>query len=403
MTYRPGERRARKSLRIARDALIVLVLSVYLFLGFTTLLELTGRKPLPGHYLQDFHFYARAYRDALAQGDPYLVRDIGPAFLYPPPALLFVAPFAQIKSLMPKVAALGVTNIVLVCLMTYGVARRYDQSVRRVWWWFPLVLGFAPVLETLLLGQINVITHFGVFLMLFWQQSAPVWSGAGLALGIATKVTPVAFIGYLAADRNLKAIGGALVGGTALGLIAGWAFGWRSFYVFIDVFRELMDSFPLGPNVHSFGALLESHTALDASGVPAAQQALTIYLGTLFLVSALSTYLMRESEPLFIVLGLGLTLMPNVVWYHHYAFFLLPLLVWMAWSDHHPLVVAWCVLGLTAIQVDRLYSFLGELSHGAMAHGFGHLTILLITAWQIRHAVLLLRHHRLGPLLAWWR
>jgi hypothetical protein len=358
---------------------------VYVALGFTTVLELVGRKPLPAHFIEDFNYYTRAYKDAFELGDPYAVRDIGTGFLYPPPALLIVGLYARVPSFMPRVALLSATNILLVSLMVYAIGRRYSYTLSDIWWWFPLALGFAPFLETLLLGQINVMAHFGILLMFLWQDARPLLGGAGLALGIVTKVTPLAFLGYLLVNRNLKAIVGAALGLSVFCLVAGWVFGWRTFTTFFDVFKQLLEVFPLDPNSHSFVAVLNRHVALPYGTLIAVHKGLTAYMIAIFALSGVVTYITREKEPLFIILCFGLTLMPNVMWYHHYAFFLLPIIVWLAWCRKHPAVVAWCFLGLTLIQMDRLYSFL-EVTNGMLAHAFGHLSILMILAWQVRRA-----------------
>jgi hypothetical protein len=362
--------------------LIGACLFAYVVLGFTTVLELVGRKPLPDHLIEDFNYYTRAYKDARETGDPYAVRDIGTGFLYPPPALLIVGPYARVSSLMPRVALLSVTNILLISLMVYGVGRRYGYTLSDVWWWFPLALGFAPFLETLLLGQINVITQFGILLMFLWQDARPLLGGAGLALGIVTKVTPLAFLGYLLTQRNLKAIVGAVVGLAVFCVLAGWAFGWHTFAAFFDVFGQLLDTFPLDPNSHSFVAVLNRFVSLPYETLMAVHKGLIVYLVAVVVLSGALTMLTREREPLFIILSFGLALAPNVLWYHHYVFLLLPVLVWLAWRRKHPMVVIWCFLGLTLIQMDRLYSFL-EVTDGALAHAFGHLSILTILVGQL--------------------
>jgi alpha-1,2-mannosyltransferase len=352
-------------------------------LGFTTVLELVGRKPLPDHFIEDFNYYTRAYKDAFKLGDPYAVRDIGTGFLYPPPALLIVGLYAQVSSFMPRIALLSATNILLVSLTVYAVGRRYGYTLSDIWWWFPLALGFAPFLETLLLGQINVMTHFGILLMFLWQDARPLLSGAGLALGIVTKATPLAFLGYLLVRRNLKAIVGTAVGLVVFCLLAGWAFGWHTFTSFFDVFKQLLEIFPLDPNSHSFVAVLNRLVPLPYETLMVVHRGLTIYMIAVFVLSGIITTLTREPEPLFIILCFGLALMPNVMWYHHYVFFLLPVIVWLAWRRRHPAVAAWCFLGLTLIQMDRLYSLL-EATNGALAHGFGHLSILMILVGQLR-------------------
>lgn len=380
-----------KRFRFRVKALLIgACLFVYVALGFATVLELVGRKPLPDHFIEDFSYYTRAYKDAFKLGDPYAVRDIGTGFLYPPPALLIVGLYAQVSSFMPRIALLSATNILLVSLMVYTVGRRYGYTLSDIWWCFPLALGFAPFLETLLLGQINVMTHFGLLLMFLWQDTLPLLGGAGLALGIVTKATPVAFLGYLLVDRNVKAIAGTLLGLAILCLLAGWILGWHTFVSFFDVFRQVLETFPLDPNSHSFVAVLNRHVPLPFETLRLIHRGLTVAMAALFVLSGVITFLTREREPLFIILCLGLALMPNVMWYHHYVFFLLPVLVWLGWSRQRPAVVAWCCAGLALIQVDRLYSFL-EATNGALAHAFGALSILMILAWQVRQGM---RHLR---------
>jgi hypothetical protein len=373
-----------KDIRFYVKAFVIgLCLFAYLVLGFYTELKLIGVKPLPEKLIEDFHYYRRAYSNAQEIGDPYQEREIGLAFLYPPPSLLVIGIFVRISPFLLRASIFTATNILLLSLMIYGIARRYSYTLSDVWWWFPLGLGFAPFLELLHLGQINVITQFGVFLMFLLAEPAPVLGGVGLALGVVTKATPLAFVGYLLANRNLKAVVGTAIGLAGFSLLTGLTYGWQLFPSFFEVFRELLDAFPLGPNSQSLFALLESHTSIPYESLQIVHKSLTIYVLLVFAISGIITYLSREREPLFIILSLGLTLIPNVMWYHHYVFFLLPVFVWLAWSRLHPAVVIWCFAGLLLIQVDRLYSFL-EVTHGALAHIFGHVSILITLVWQMR-------------------
>ena len=73
----------------------------------------------------------------------------------------------------------------------YGVAKYYGYSMDKIWYWFVICLGFAPFLELLHIGQINVITMFGIFMMFFWESTSSVLSGAGLSLAVITKVSPL--------------------------------------------------------------------------------------------------------------------------------------------------------------------------------------------------------------------
>jgi hypothetical protein len=373
-------------LRYAKACAVVLCLAVYLVLGLYTEFKLVGVKPLPEKLIEDSHYYRQAYKDARATGDPYAVRDVGTGFLYPPPALLVVGIFSNIYPFLLRASILIVTDVLFVSLMIWGVARRYGHTLADVWWWFPLGLGFAPFLELLHIGQINVITQFGVFVMFLLHESAPLLGGLGLALGIVTKVTPLAFVGYLLAGRNLKAILGTAIGLAALSLLTGLIFGWQPFATFVEVFGDLLEAFPVGPNSQSLVAVLLSHGLIADGNLQAVHRMLTLYVLLVCAASAGIAYLSREREPLFIILGLGLTLMPNVMWYHHYVFFLLPVFVWLAWSRMKPAVVIWCFAGLALIQVDRQYSFL-QVTHGLLAHLFGHLSMLILLACQVRKAI----------------
>ena len=386
--------RARKSPRFYLKALAIgLCLFAYLLLGLYTELKLIGIKPLPEKLIEDSNYYIRAFRDTEKGDNPYAVWDIGVGFLYPPPALLVVGTLVRttdlcqqylgIDRVMLRAALLTVTNILFLALAIYGVARKYGYALTDVWWWFPLGLGFAPFLEALHVGQINVITQFGVFMMFALAESAPMVGGLGLALSIVTKVTPLAFVGYLLASRNLRVILGVLVGLVTLSLLAGLAFGWQPFDTYVDVFRRLLDAFPLGSNSQSLVAVLQGLGLVAVSDVPAVHRTLTVYLLLVFAASAAIAYVSRQREPLFIVLSFGLALMPNVMWYHHYVFLLLPVFVWLAWSKQHPAVVVWCLLGLALIQIDRQNSIL-QATRGALAHGFGHASILAVLAWQVR-------------------
>jgi hypothetical protein len=66
-------------------------------------------------------------------------------------------------------------------------------------------------------------------------------------------------------------------------------------------------------------------------------------------------------------------LSPNILWYHHYVFFLLPLLIWMTWQRQNNLVMLWCLTGMLIIQFDYFL-----LTGGLLIHLFGHFSILAL-------------------------
>ncbi len=380
--------------------IIGVFLVLYLVAGLFTELGLMAYKPLPAKLLDDFTYYSRALTDALTGGDPYAVREIGPAFLYPPPSLFVVELFNLFQPEALRAIVFIAVNVVLMAVMVRGVARIYGYSVREVWWWFVLAFGFAPFYELLHVGQINVITEFGIFL-LFWGEAAyPVVSGLGLALAILTKVTPAVFFGYLFVNRRYKAMAIALAAVIAVSLLGVGRYGLGPYLIYPSVFRDLLNTFPLDLHSQSLVSKLTIayHQIQDGSApfllqpfaplfqaaaenVPLVQRGLTVYIGGVLLVSGIATIYQREREPFFIVVNLAMMLSPNIMWYHHYVFILLPLFVLMGWTRLKPVVVLWCLIGLLLIQIDRF-----RLTTGLLIHIYSHLTLLAVFIWQVRGA-----------------
>jgi uncharacterized membrane protein len=110
-------------------------------------------------------------------------------------------------------------TLALMGIMVWGLSRYYGLRGKAAWYWWVLALGSAPLMEVIHLGQINVLTEFGIFLLFVAEGGKPVLSGAGLALAAITKVVPIVFTGYLALRRRLREIlaaGLALTAATAL-------------------------------------------------------------------------------------------------------------------------------------------------------------------------------------------
>ncbi|MEW5940641.1 MAG: glycosyltransferase family 87 protein [Chloroflexota bacterium] len=383
--------------------LLGLYLCAYLAAGAYTETKFIQIMPLPEHWMEDFGFYQRAMNNALTGHDPYGSRLIGVAYLYPPPALLVIEIFGHIQPQEIQGALFLGVNLLLMTLMIASLAVLYKLSFRQTWWWYVLCFGFAPFIELLHIGQINVVVMFGLFLLFYYEATSPAASGLGLGLAAATKVSPLFFFGYLFANRKYKVMAFALV---AILLLAGAAvlrYGPQPTLDYPGVFRWLLDQQQLDSNSQSLVAKLAVADTPEyqrflaklpdflqrpvnwpfayASLHPdALQRILTIYLLGLTGLSCLLTCLGRQDrEATFIVTTFAMVLSPNIVWYHHYVFLLLPILIWIAWSKFKPTVIAWCLLGALVIQVDRYLP-----PYGLLIHIFGHLSLLALLVWQIR-------------------
>lgn len=361
------------------------LIALYLALGVYTELKFMELKPPPQGLHEDFGYYANALADTAAGKGPYAEQSIGRGFLYPPTALFVVEPFAGIASRTARIVVFTVVSVAMACLAVWLVARSFGLSPAETWWWYALALGSAPFLEVLHMGQINTFTALGTALLFAGTSMAPWVSGVGLALGTLTKVTPVVLVLYLVVARRYEALSaGAWIIAVALGL-AGLRYGWGSLAQYPGVFSWLTTQFSLDANSQSLVAKLAAYLPWVEVHPAPAQTALTIYAGAVLAVSAALAWRSKEAVPLFVVSGLAMVLSPNIVWYHHWVFLSVPLMVWMGWKKLSPPVVLWCMVGLIVVQADRWL-----LTHGLLIHVFGHASILWVMgeqarAWDLQH------------------
>lgn len=342
---------------------------VYLTGAIFTLVRQVMALPFPLSIFMDFGFYEQALQRTLSGGDMYAVRSIGEAYLYPPPALLVVDVLNLIPEFYLRVAFWGALNFLMATILVYTLARHYKLELSEVWYWFPLTLGFAPLWVTVEFGQINMLTQFGVLLMFLHETTLT--GGIGLGLAIMTKVTPIFFGAYLLATRNIRALLWTAVTLLVLAALALLRYGVKPFITYIDVFRELTNTVTVGAGGQSLIVQLLPMLGVERLGL--IQFGLTFYLLMVILLAAYITFRSGRKEPSFIVTALAMMLSPNIMWYHHYVFFLLPLLIWMGWQRRSRAVTIWCMVGMLIIQFDYFL-----LSHGLLVHVFGHLSILIV-------------------------
>ena len=245
--------------------------------------------------------------------------------------------------------------------------------MERSWSLFPLALGFAPFLTGRPHGTDNVITEFGIFLAFVAETAIPVVAGAGLALAICTKVTPVAFLGYYLVNKRFKAMAATLAAVAVLCAIAAARYGWSPFVTYARLFPSLLRVFMPGsaPWRVSRGFASRIGGAQRADGPDdLCRSGRTADRPMRFIT--------KQREPLFIVVCLAAMLSPNLVWDHHFVFLLLPLMVWMAWSNFSLPVVLWCCGGLAIGQAVGVW-----MASGLYVHAFGHASMLLLLLWQV--------------------
>ena len=372
---------SKKRFSIPYQAFLVAGLCIYLFVGFKIDMGLLQARHAPSGLLEDFGFYEHALDEAVAGKDPYSIHSIGPGYLYPPPALFIVEIFRYIRPLYFKFLIFSAINLAILIFMVRGIARYYGYSSREVWYWYVICLGFAPFFELLYYGQINAVTLLGIVLFFLWQDSHPVLSGGGLSLAILTKVSPLVFFVYLAVTRRIKVLVAAILWTAGWIVLSIFRYGISPTLKYPVLFRWLSSQFPVDNNSQSMLSKIQMTFGLSFSHSEQQffQSGLILYIALLILASALLTIWGKQSyEPLFLITVIGMAILPNVMWYHHYVFLLLPFLIWMGWKQLDLRVVAWVLLGLIVIQIDRI------LTYGLLVHIFVQLCILILLVGQVQ-------------------
>ncbi|MEA4908471.1 MAG: glycosyltransferase family 87 protein [Anaerolineaceae bacterium] len=359
---------------------LLLLLALYTLAGWVTeahYLRVFGG----GLYMFDFRVYERALQDALAHKDPYLDRTIGTAFLYPPPALLII----QLLALLPQGVRYLVVDglyLTLLLLAVHLVRRTYRLPLAQTWWWYWVAAFLGPTLEALTIGQINAIPILGMTVLFAWEKRSQALSGLGLALAVLTKMSPLVLAGYLVCQRRWRILLWAGVCMLGAILLTGLAYGFQHFAAFAGALSSAARFSTNDLNLQSLAAKLGALGLLPIDSKPTFQTGLALYLGAVLLLSAACHSFTREGEPLFVLSVFAMTLYPNIVWYHHYMFLLVPLFILIAWSGQNRLVLAWAAALLLVIQVDRY-----RLTSGLLIHAMGHLTILGLLAYQVKQAI----------------
>jgi alpha-1,2-mannosyltransferase len=177
------------------------------------------------HRFYDLGIYAEAMRWWHSGHDLYaftladnIQGQLG--YTYPPFAALLMLPLAWLPFSAAQVVYLALTVPALV-ITTYWlltpVAREHGWSL---WFVLPLALALVswlePIRETVTYGQINLLLVLLVLAdLLVGVPRNSRWTGAGIGLATAIKMTPAIFIGYLLVTRRWRAAATATA--TALG------------------------------------------------------------------------------------------------------------------------------------------------------------------------------------------
>jgi alpha-1,2-mannosyltransferase len=187
-------------------------------------------------------------------------------WLYPPPFLLLLAPFARLAFLPSYAAFLLATWAAAVAGAWLGSAR--DRRARTLW---AVALALAPAASVNAIEGQNAFFTLALFLGGVGLLGRADLAGGALLGLLAYKpqlalMVPIALL----AARNWKALGGAAASFSVVALASAWAFGpqmWRD-WIDVALFPDPRDAAVWFASGHAFG--LSAHTCALVLGASAA-------------------------------------------------------------------------------------------------------------------------------------
>ena len=329
-------------------------------------------------------------------------------FTYPPISALLFIPFTAVSRVTAQAIWAALSTLLLIGLL-YCSLRAVRPGWRRadlVQWSLLLTLpamALNPVDMTFGLGQINILVALLVLAdlaILPGLKSQPIPRGIMTGLAGALKLTPLIFVPFLFATKQVRAGCMALITFSLCGIVLlivvpseSWSYWTR--YVF--------DAHRVGGVVYISNQSLRSTIYRFSHGhVPEGLLILLVLsLGTVGLSTAIWAY--RKSSPLLGILLCAVTglLVSPITWAHHLVW-VVPIILWLALADDRPafgrvwaaLVTAWFWYGA----IWRIPHGSGTELHNTLAQmlvGNSYtLAMLLFLGGMV--LMLALRRHREG-------
>ncbi|MCH8148290.1 MAG: DUF2029 domain-containing protein [Planctomycetes bacterium] len=361
--------------------MVWLATTLYAYEGLLFIRHCMNLKPAPEFLLEDYGYYADAYNRWCMGENPYADQRIGTAFLYPPQALFLVALLEWCPSPETRFALFVTVSLVLVAAMLLMLSQHTGVSVSSVPWVVPIAFGFGPLLFSTYMGQINIIVAFFICVVIVQRKDHPFIAGVVLSAAIVIKLTPV-FLLFLFADRWWKrSMSGVLVGIVCSSLATGFVYGWTVWPRYFEILNVLTEAFPLGSGKYTMvNVFYLGFTSLgwDFSSVaPMVQRAYVVIMVLLFSLATRLNCRSKTGDPLVAVLVFGMTILPNIVWYHHFVLFL-PVIILLALRSPLTPGRAWRIVVLLAIV--QCLPLLVPMNYGALVlQG----TVLLIIGMSV--------------------
>ncbi len=299
----------------------------YVYWGLWTQVSVT----MTANYSLDLGIYLDAARRAMAGTDPYQPFSVGRSFVYPPSALPVFVPLANTPDGPAHMLWASLSFLAyLVAIWVLWITFRPRGGALGLLGVFILAMFYAPMHETVSVGQVNCFVLLGLALFVAgYRDKRFTWLGDfGLAFAIIVKITPVLLLAFPFLHRDwrrcTRVVSGALV--FVIGSVLAFGPGpWKSFF---DVLPLLLQPLPFLINENIVPILAyyvnPDHNVGQAQ-IDAGKWFSAAVLGIWALIAALRNDDPR-SAPAVLSFGIvAMTISSSQLWYHHLTFLLVPL------------------------------------------------------------------------------
>jgi hypothetical protein len=319
----------------------------------------------------DFYIYYQSFINALSGGNPYLPYKIGDSFINHPFLLSLIGLIGWHKIISLSlliwisisISAWFIVIRISVFLIQMSKTREGCSNEKDYrFYFFAFLVLFAPFLETIHIGQINVLVILAILLTYHYSESdKPFVAGFFMSMAIVLKTSPVIFVIYFLSLRNYRLIFSSIFFLLFFTLIPLIQFSTSIFNYFLVILSNLsteIQSNPYNQSILSFMTRILSklHYTNYEDLLRLSHQILLIITLSVILIP---NFFRRPSKVIrlwqFALVLIVMTIFSPLIWYHHSVFLIFPIILLGFCSK--TLYGITSIIIIFAIQVERLFEY----------------------------------------------
>lgn len=358
-----------------------------MLLGLNLFIAFWVQSNIHPHLPSDLAIYLQAGQKVLQHQNAYQPFEIGISFVYPPPALLLLAPLSTLNFAQEIWAALNLLSVLLVLAIHLKlVANALPQTA--ILWLTAGALLYIPLWEHVTIGQINALVLLGMvsFLLGVADPRYKHLGDFGLAVAILIKMSPLVLVAYPLIYRDWARCGRIALYGLGLVALSVLFFGLTPWRDFLAILPLLPQGYPgtvnqaLAPTFNWFMSYLVAGANFFWVGSVFSVGVLGLWVGVLFWQGH------RPNPTALLNFGIvGLTISSSLIWYHHLVFLLAPLAFLLLSANPQQRqgqnILLLILLGVVLININRVLEI--RLDLPPLASIAGYLAIYLASGLSL--------------------